>query len=75
MQLIEARNRKQKKITLFIHWWMDSHKEYPNLFTMDMASEAEWEAEYLSWEEDVLTDELLEEHMAPPVPTTLMEEL
>lgn len=72
MQLIEAMNRKQQKITLFIHYWMDSGGGSDPLFPMEM-KESEWLAEFEEWEREILTDELLEAHMTPPVPTEIFE--
>ena len=60
MQLIEAMNRKQKKITLFINYWYDSLTPLQRQ-TPWYKTEAKWEEQYLEWERDVLTEEALAE--------------
>ena len=60
MQLIEAMNRKQKKITLFINYWYDRLTPLQRQTQWDN-TEAEWEEQYLIWERHVLTEEALAE--------------
>lgn len=77
MHLIEAMNRRQTRITLFIHYWMDSrgprHGPAEAAFPMDL-TETEWEHKFDNWEHNILTDELLEAHCADYVPPTEIKE-
>lgn len=59
MKLIDAMNRRQKRITLFIHYWMDNHYTVPH----EDKTEGEWLEEYDRWEHNVFTEDELRRHM------------